>query len=87
MSGTLLLETVCTFSRQAKAASWNFFAFLEQKEDIRFTMALGMAGSAVEINLWQVVEIAPSASKMVSFPCHNKKQKQSRVDLMNPHHY
>ena len=76
MLGPLLIEIVCTFSRQAKAASRNFFAFLEQEEDTRFTMALGRAGSAVEINLWQAVEIAPSASKMVSFPCHSKKQKQ-----------
>ena len=65
----------------------NFFAFLEQEEDTRFTMALGMAGSTIEINLWQAVEIAPSASKMVSFSYYSKKQKQLKVNLMNPHHY
>lgn len=72
LMGPLLTETLCTCSRQVNAASRNFFTFLVQEEDTRFTMALGKAGSEEEINLWQAVEIAPSASNMVSFPCQSK---------------
>lgn len=61
-----------TCSRQERAASRYFFAFFVHAEDTTLKISFIVAGSSLEIALWQDTERAAIACNRASFPCHIK---------------
>ena len=49
-----------------------FFTFFVHAEDTILKMALGLAGSPVEIAAWHDAESAPKAYNRASLHCHSK---------------
>ena len=50
----------------------HFFTFFVHAEDTILKMALGLAGSPVEIAAWHDAERAPKAYNRASLHCHSK---------------